>query len=135
MPLVPSLLAPSRERRSRARIVILPAFPRPAVSPLTAPPPLSESELAVMSMSPPSPTAGPRLSKLLDGFASTEVKIELTAGTELSCRSPSIAMWPLALIVTFPAFPCPLVIALSPAPLVIESDPVVISISPPSPTA
>ncbi len=87
---------------------------------LSSPPLVKNSEPALILMLPPLPTDP----------ASTLLKAPL--GFPL-LFVPSKETRSLALIITFPASPCPRVLGLSCAPLVSESSPVVMRISPPLP--
>ncbi len=118
----PSIPTPSRETISLLLMLIFPAFPSPFVLAVNTPPLVIESDLVVMSMLPPLPTAPD----------STVLKAELGL---LLLLTPSKKTLSVAVILKFPAFPCPRVKTCNWAPPVTESDLVVMLILPALPTA
>jgi hypothetical protein len=115
----PLLPTPSIFTLSLVLRKILPALPCPKLNALITPPLVKNSALALTRISPPLPT--PLRSTALDALL------------ENPSFAPSKVTVSRALIVILPAFARELVLLEIIAPLVRESDPVVISISPPLP--
>ncbi len=113
----PLLLVPSKETRSLALIITLPASPCPRVLANSCAPLVSESSPVVIRMSPPLPLP----------VCSTLLKAALGFPLLLV---PSKETRSLALIITLPASPCTRVLANSCAPWVKESDPVIMEMFP-----
>ena len=113
--------APSNTTLSFAVIFTLPAFPVPSVlADITAP--LVTSREPVSIVTPPA-------------FPSASFWTELNAALGKPFDAPSNTILSCAVISTLPAFPLPKVSADITAPLVTSREPVVIFISPASPTA
>ena len=108
---------PSKETVSLASIIIFPASPCPAVEVSSRAPLATSRKLVLMVMLPPSPTV----------FNGTSLKAPL--------KKPSNLTFSKALILIFPASPCPAAEVSSRAPLATSRKRVVILISPPLPTA
>ncbi len=112
-----TVLSPSSSIESVALIVTLPAFPTPLVLAEICASFVALKKRVVMDTSPPLPIAP----------GSTWLAAALLPP---SLPSPSKLIKSVALIVTLPPFPSPLVLALTKAPLVTSREPVVIDISP-----
>src|SRR4028118_2095617 len=116
------LLSPSKDTVSVAVMLTLPASPFPTVLALNRAPLVTDRELVVMLTLPPLPWAPD----------STRLAAVLRFPVLLSPSKDTVSV---AVTFILPASPFPTVLTLSSAPLVTDSEPVVMVMLPPLPTA